>query len=86
MATLSKTTTNYAERRNIELWVDGDNELSISIIEEDGHVECAEVVYSVQGGEFFFVRNHNNKLEDLPHWIQDEEGLRALVDYISTTI
>ena len=85
MATLSKTTTNYAERRNIELWVDGDM-VHFMHFDEDGHIEMADLVYNIQDGGFFFDHKNFDELEDLPQWVQDEKHLRLVVDYVATTI
>ncbi|EMD80173.1 hypothetical protein C408_1389 [Vibrio diabolicus E0666] len=80
---ISKTTFNFAQRRNVELIVDEDT-ISFYPFDDD----CGEPAfsYSIQETGLFFKGNIWLKpevKEDLPHWIMNEKMLRNLIDFVS---
>ncbi|WP_373942829.1 hypothetical protein L0991_03535 [Vibrio chagasii] len=80
---ISKTTYNFAHRRNVDIIVDEDT-ISFYPLDDD----CGEPAfcYSIQETGLFFKSNIWLKLEvkeDLPLWIMNEKMLRNLIDFVS---
>ncbi len=81
---VSKTTINFAARRNIELIVD-ENSITFHQLED----ECGEpaLIYSIEDDGVFFKANiwlSASTKEELPHWIKDEQNLRQVIEFISS--
>jgi len=89
---ITKTTHNYANKRNLEVLVDEQDGISTLSIWEADEDECEWLVSyetsEIQEGLFF----KNNVLfsaelsEELPRWIKDEKHLRQVLDFIGKGI
>lgn len=80
---VSKTTINYAERRNIELVIDED---SISFFPLNDDSSEPAFIYSIQDSGLFFKANiwlEPAVKEELPHWIMNEKMLRNVLSFVS---
>ncbi|EKH9208433.1 hypothetical protein NB550_12245 [Vibrio parahaemolyticus] len=80
---VSKTTINYAERRNIELVID-DESISFFPLNDDSGEPA--FVYSIQESGLFFKANiwlDSTVKEELPHWIMNEKMLRNVLSFVS---
>ena len=84
---ISKTTFNFAEKRNIEIMVMDSEEggiLDISFVDEDGNCDESTAQYSIDdNNELFFHTSFNSNLEDLPKCVKNEKQLRELIGYIA---
>ena len=80
---ISKTTLNFASRRNIDLFINDGQILDISVMDGEGCTNESSVQYLFFDDELFFYKSFNSNLEDLPNWIQDEKQLRQVIQYIS---
>ena len=88
--TISKTTENYALKRNLDV-----TEMTIStgamalwIWTEDNECEPALIYTESENGGWIF---HGHFLEqsikeELPHWIKNEKHLREVLDFISKSL
>lgn len=84
---LSKTTLNFAEKRNIELFINEEGVLDISVMDEECCTDCSAVQYVVsEEGDFTFQASFSDQLEDLPYWIRDEKHLREVIEYVAETL
>lgn len=79
---ISKTTLNYASKRNVELYVTEDGNLDL-IVDPDNNT-CSSCQYQVGDNEFFLVSVFSGDLEDMPYWVQGEWQLRQVIDYVAT--
>ncbi|WP_045405078.1 hypothetical protein [Vibrio jasicida] len=80
---VSKTTINYAERRNIELVID-DESISFFLLNDDSGEPA--FVYSIQESGLFFKANiwlEPAVKEELPHWIMNDQMLRNVLSFVS---
>jgi hypothetical protein len=77
---ISKSTINYATRRDVEL-LELDGEIHFTVNAEEN--ECTSVVYRIDDEQLTFVKNFDNSLEDLPAHIGDEVKLKELIRYLA---
>lgn len=90
MATLNKTTINFANKRELDVteWEVQGEENFIAIWEEDNGFEPL-CVYRQEGEQYFF---HSNCIlseevkSELPHWVQSEKQLREVLAFIASTL
>jgi hypothetical protein len=79
---ISKTTLNYAAKRDIELVVD-ENLVSFYHVDDDSE---PSFTYRNEKDGLFFMGNvwlNQKDKEELPSWIKDEKHLREMVDFIA---
>lgn len=80
---ISKTTINFASRRNIELVIDDDSISFFPLNDDNGE---PAFVYSIQESGLFFKANiwlESAVKEELPHWIMNEQMLRNVLSFVS---
>ncbi|MDD9179241.1 MULTISPECIES: hypothetical protein [Aliivibrio] len=80
---VSKTTINFASRRNIELVID-DESISFFPLNDDSGEPA--FVYSIQESGLFFKANiwlKSAVKEELPRWIMNEQMLRNVLSFVS---
>lgn len=80
---ISKTTINFANKRNVDLFIDDEKVLHLTVDVENN--DCTAVNYKIENDALFFNLKHDQRLEDLPQWIDSEKGLRQLIDYVAKT-
>lgn len=82
---LTKTTVNYAKKRNIDFCV--ELELDVVMIFKAGEDEPF-LIYNLKEtseGEYemtFKCQVYGDKIEDLPHWINTKEKLNETINYL----
>ncbi|HDM8069015.1 hypothetical protein LCS78_11405 [Vibrio harveyi] len=80
---VSKTTINFASRRNIELVIDDDSISFFPLNDDSGE---PAFVYSIQESGLFLKANiwlESDVKEELPHWIMNEQMLRNVLSFVS---
>ncbi len=88
---ISKTTLNYAIKRNLDVTVDICDGVTTVMI-WDAEDDCEWLVSYKQGenhlgGVFLSSCLLSQDVKgELPHWIQDEKQLRQVLDFISKSI
>lgn len=82
---ISKTTHNFAEKRGMDVYLDDDGRVSISVCSAEGEIDSASAVYLVdeENGGLYFVACYEKQIEDLPAYIFSEKQLRDVVLFIS---
>lgn len=83
---ISKTTLNYAEKRNLDVTVEilTDKKESIWIWKEENEMEPIVIYYMNNNGFTFHSSILPNDIkEELPHWIKNEKHLREVLNFIS---
>ena len=87
---LSKTTTNFAGKRGIELSVERFNDMDVLCIwEADNDCEWLCSYYINDDGSFTWKGNvylSQEVKEELPATIKDEKHLRQVIQFISESI
>ena len=78
---ISKTTVNFASRRNIEIVTSEDTVHLYSALDDSEpliiyHTNADSTLYQFANIQLEYV-------EDLMYWIQTEKQLRQVIDYIS---
>ena len=76
---ISKTTYNFAGRRNIELY-EMDGELHFTVNPDEN--ECSSAVYEIASDKLHLARCFEPCIGDLPVWIEDEATLRNAIQQI----
>jgi GH35 family endo-1,4-beta-xylanase len=81
---ITKTTINFAEKRNLEIIIESDG---ITIWDMNDDDEWLASYKEGAVGLFFnaCLMNQNTK-EELPYWIQDEKQLRQTIEFLSKEI
>lgn len=92
----SKRVQNYANKRNIKIVTGFSSEddtnskdyiLNVSLYFIDlkpNQTEDDSISYRIDSQGLFYENNHQVKgLTDLPYWIEDYDGFKALINYIS---
>lgn len=82
MNALTKTTTNYAAARGLELTIE-DGELWIWSAEDDCEPMAIYLVSDIGFNYKGRVTMSHSQTEELPAWIRDEKHLRQVVAYIA---
>ncbi|MEZ9619578.1 hypothetical protein AB4264_24110 [Vibrio sp. 10N.261.55.B8] len=80
---VSKTTINFASRRNIELVIDNDSISFFPLNDDNGE---PAFIYSIQESGLFFKANiwlESSVKEELPRWIMNEQMLRNVLSFVS---
>ena len=83
MTAISKTTLNYATKRELELVAETDG--MVAVFEADVDSEPMFVIRA-EGGEFFYGGNvylPPEIKEELPHWMKDEKALRSVLNFVA---
>jgi hypothetical protein len=86
---LTKTTVNYAKRRNLDFCVELDLEVVMIFIAGD---EEPFLIYNLKETTAdnyeltFKCQVYGEKIEDLPYWIKDTKKLNETIDYIAANI
>lgn len=83
--TLSKTTLNYCERRDIRVFeqpLDNGEPGLIIYATDSEHCVSADLEYFVTDQGFLLCHKFCD-IEDLPYWIKTEKDFRLLVDYLA---
>ncbi|UXM05279.1 hypothetical protein [Salmonella phage F115] len=87
---VSKTTTNFAGKRGIELSVEQFNDMDVlCILEADNDCEWLCSYYINDDGSFTWKGNiylSKEVKEELPATIKDEKHLRQVIQFISENI
>lgn len=87
---VSKTTTNFAGKRGIELSVEQFNDVDVlCILEDDNDCEWLCSYYINDDGSFTWKGNiylSQEVKEELPATIKDEKHLRQVIQFISENI
>lgn len=79
---ISKTTFNYAKKRNVALYLDDEGNLDFYAFDFENQ-ECSDIQYRLEDDVFVFVKQWNKELEDMPLYIKNEKKLREVINYIS---
>lgn len=79
---ISKTTINYAKKRNVALYLDDEGNFDFYASDFENQ-ECSDIQYRLEDDVFVFVKQWNKELEDMPLYIRSELALREVINYIS---
>jgi len=84
---ISRTTTNYAEKRDLDITTYQEGKYDfIWIWEADEEMEALVMYYANEDGSFTYFKNVTLALNikaELPAHIRDEKHLREVLDFIS---
>lgn len=83
---LSKTTLNFAEKRNLDLFINDEGVLDVSLMDDEGCTQESIIQYTVGEDGLHFVKQFDDRLEDMPNWIQNEIHLREVLTYIAEAV
>ena len=83
---ISKTTINFATKRNVELVIDEDS-ISFYPLDDDSG-EPAFVYSNTQRGMFYKsnIWLSQKVKEELPYWIVDQTQLRKLINFVAPSL
>lgn len=82
---ITKTTINFATKRNIELVIDEDKVAFYNMNDDSEPM----FFYAIQENALFFKTNiwlSQLVAEELPYWIKDEKHLREVIQYLSDSL
>ena len=86
---ISKTTKNFAEKREVSAYLGNWDGLSIDIYASDyENTECSDLQYRMDedSGDFQLAYVWNKNLTDLPNRISNDKELRVVIDMVAKSI
>lgn len=86
---LTKTTVNYAKRRNIDFCVELDLEVVMIFVAGEDEPFLIYNLKETGCDEYeltFKCHVYGDKIEDLPYWINDNKKLNETIDYLAEYI